>query len=268
MSSGSKLRVMTFNIRCDSGSSHEQRWDVRGPFIAEVIRAAAPDLLGTQEVLPNQWDTLRSTLPEYDVAGVGREDGRRKGEAAAIYYRRDRFEKLDGGDFWLSETPEVVGSKGWDADYWMRICTWVRLRDKADGRPILWFNTHFDHSGPIARLESAKLVRQRLGEYAKPDDDLLVTGDFNCGQASPPYAALVDGEPPRLIDAYRAVHPAGVDGPEDGTFHGFNGNHDGERIDWVLMSHRWKATSARIDRTARDGRLPSDHFPVVVDLER
>ena len=262
------LRVMTFNIRCDSGTTHEQRWDVRGQFIADVVRAAMPDLIGTQEVLPHQWDTLKAALPEYDVAGVGREDGQRNGEASAIYFRRDRFQKIDGGDFWLSETPEVIGSKGWDADYWMRICTWARLRDLSEERAILWFNTHFDHSGPIARLESAKLVRRRLGEYATPDDDILVTGDFNCGQASPPYKALVGDESPRLIDAYRAVHPADVDGPDDGTFHGFKGNHDGARIDWVLTSPRWTTTSARIDRTRREGRFPSDHFPVVVDLER
>lgn len=264
----SKLRVMTFNIRCDSGTNHEQRWDVRGPFIVDVIRSAAPDLLGTQEVLPNQWDFLKTQLSEYDVAGVGREDGARKGEASALYFRRDRFEKIDSGNFWLSETPEVVGSKGWDADYWMRICSWVRLRDKLSAKPILWFNTHFDHSGPVARLESARLVRSRLRTMATPEDDLLVTGDFNCGQSSDPYAALVGGESPRLIDTYRTIHPSAIDGPEDGTFHGFDGNHDGERIDWVLVTPGWKSLDARIDRTEREGRFPSDHFPVVVDLER
>lgn len=259
---------MTFNIRCDSGTTPPQRWEIRGPHVVQTIRSVEPDLLGTQEVLPNQWDTLKSALGEYDVAGVGREDGQRKGEASAMYFRRDRFEKLAGGDFWLSETPDVVGSKGWDADYWMRICSWLRLRDKSDGRTILWFNTHFDHSGAIARHESAKLVRQRLVEYAQPDDDILITGDFNCVQGSAPYEVLVADDTPALRDSYRVIHPAGSDGLGDGTFHGFTGTRDGERIDWILVSERWRVVGARIDHLAFNGQYPSDHFPVIVALDR
>lgn len=268
MSTDSLLRIMTFNIRCDSGTTHEQRWDVRGPLIVDAIRSASPDLLGTQEVLPNQFELLKTRLADYAVYGVGREDGARKGEASAIHYRRDRFELLDRGEFWLSETPAVVGSVGWDADHWMRICTWARLRDSRNSRPILWFNTHFDHSGPIARHESAKLLKRKIVEIGRPDDDVIVTGDFNCVQGSPPYGVLMDQSSLALRDAYRVVNPSEADGPHDGTFHGFQENHNGERIDWILVSSGWRVHQVHIDRERRNGAIPSDHFPVIADLSR
>jgi endonuclease/exonuclease/phosphatase family metal-dependent hydrolase len=264
------VRVMSFNIRYGTARDGENRWDNRREFVVETIRAFDPDLLGTQETLGFQRDYLAEKLPGYAVLGVGRDDGAERGEMMALYFKRDRFEKLDGGHFWLSETPEKPGSKSWDSSL-PRMVTWVRLRDRhrPDAQPISFFNTHFDHQGPQARLESAKLLRARLAAAAK-DSLCIVTGDFNAGEGSPPYRALFEtmgetGSP--VVDSFRVQHPQR--GDREGTFSGFDAKEvRGSRIDWIGMSAGWTVSAAAIDRTAREGRTPSDHFPVTAILER
>jgi endonuclease/exonuclease/phosphatase family metal-dependent hydrolase len=262
------VRVMSFNIRYGTAQDGENHWDRRKDFLVATIRAYDPDLLGTQETLALQRDFLADQLVHYDHLGVGREDGRTKGEMMALFYKRDRFEKLDGGHFWLSETPDQVGSKSWDSSL-PRMVTWVKLRDRrqADAPPLVFFNTHFDHLGPTARLESARLLRQKVTTLAK-DCSVIVTGDFNTDDGSPPYQALfgpADDQPSPVVDCYRRVHPDRV--PDEGTFSGFQADTTrGARIDWIGASRDWQITAAAIDRTTEDGRTPSDHFPVTTIL--
>lgn len=199
------LRVMSFNIRYGTASDGEDHWEKRRELLFTTIEAFKPDLLGTQEVLAFQADELKKRLKGYGFVGAGRDDGKGEGEMTPIYFRTDRFEKLDEGHFWLSETPETPGSKSWDTSL-PRVASWVKLREKASKREFYFLNTHFDHRGRTARLESAKLVRKRLA--ALPGDSpIVVTGDFNSGEGSEPYQALVGGANPKLIDAYRAVRP-------------------------------------------------------------
>jgi endonuclease/exonuclease/phosphatase family metal-dependent hydrolase len=264
----SDVRVMSFNIRFGTANDGENHWERRKEFLIETIRAFDPDLLGTQETEGFQRDYLAQNLPQYDVLGVGRNDGRESGEMMALYYKRARFEKLAGGHFWLSETPDQVGSKSWDSSL-PRMVTWVRLRDRqrANAPPILFLNTHFDHRGPQARLESSRLLRREtvsLGQGCS----LIVTGDFNAGEDSEPYRALFtssENQPSPLVDAFRAAHPQR--GSNEGTFSGFRaGAIGGARIDWIGISRDWQVIQVEIDRTTRDGRTPSDHFPVTAVL--
>lgn len=264
------VRVMSFNIRYGTARDGEDHWDRRKDFLVETVRAFAPDLLGTQETLAFQRDFLAEKLPEYGHLGVGRDDGQEKGEMMALYYRRARFEKVDGGHFWLSESPEKVGSKSWDSSL-PRMVTWVKLRDRQDesAAPVLFFNTHFDHQGATARLESARLLRRQVAILGK-DSAAIITGDFNTGEGSPPYQALfdpVDGQPSPIRDSYRAAHPERT--AREGTFSGFKADAtDGPRIDWIGVSRDWEIRTAAIDRTARGGHTPSDHFPVTAVLRR
>ncbi len=259
------IHVMSFNIRYGTANDGNNHWDRRKEFLVETIQAFSPDLLGTQETLGFQADYLSEKLPEYGWLGVGRTDGGSDGEMTALFYRKSRFEKIDGGHFWLSDTPEKVGSVGWDSAL-PRMATWVRLRDRscAAAKPILFMNTHFDHVGAAARLESAKLMREKI-DHLKADGAVVVTGDFNAGEDSPPYQALfadVSGRSSPVIDSYRLVNPPPH--PEkEGTFSGFLSNAiTGPRIDWIGLSRDWTVNEASIDRTERDGRTPSDHFPV------
>ena len=267
--SPSDIKVMSYNIRYGTAKDGENHWDKRKDFMAESIKAANPDLLGTQETLGFQHDFLAETLSNYQVLAAGREDGREKGESTAIYWRKDRFEMVDGGHFWLSETPGEAGSKGWDTSL-PRMATWVRLKDKSkEAKPVLWVNTHFDHVGKIARLESAKLIRGRIGMLGK-GCSVIVTGDFNSGEGSEPYNALFGlrgNEESAVLDSYRAAHPKRE--PNEGTttpFRSAAGN--GSRIDWIAVSRDWKVIAAEIARPDRDGRTPSDHFPVTAILRR
>jgi endonuclease/exonuclease/phosphatase family metal-dependent hydrolase len=265
------LRVMSFNIRYGTAKDGPDHWDRRRELLVDTVRKFDPDLLGTQETLLDQAEYLAEKLPQHAWLGVGRDDGKRKGESVAIYWKKDRFEKQGGGHFWLSENPDIPGSKSWDTSL-TRMATWVKLRDKkADGpaSQFVWVNTHFDHMGKQARLESAKVIRGWLRKNAA-DLPVIVTGDFNTDAGSAPYQVLVPGEGdgPQLTDTYRKLHPQ--PGEEEATFHAFKGDRKGTRIDWILYSKPFDVVEAAIDHANDNGRYPSDHFPVeaVLRVER
>lgn len=264
----SDVRVMSFNIRYGTANDGENHWDRRKEFLVQTIKAFDPDLLGTQETVGFQRDYLAQQLPDYDYLGVGRNDGRESGEMMALYFRKARFEKLAGGHFWLSETPDQAGSKSWDSSL-PRMVTWVKLRDRraAATPPILFLNTHFDHLGKQARVESAHLLRRQIPALGQ-GCGVIVTGDFNAAEGSEPYRALfgqIEDQPSPVVDPFRTAHPES--GPNEGTFTGFKADSvTGARIDWIGVSRDWQIVQAGIDRTARDGRTPSDHFPVTAVL--
>lgn len=266
------IRVMSFNIRYGTANDGVNRWDVRKDFLMETIEDFDPDLLGTQETLASQRDYLSERMPDFDRVAAGRDDGAEKGEMAALYFRKDRFERLDAGHFWLSETPDQVGSKGWDAAL-PRIATWVKLKDllMPDAEPILFLNTHFDHQGERARAESARLIRVKLAQIGR-GCRCIVTGDFNADPAQSPYRELFELDSkgtgdhgPLLMDTLRAYSPTPK--PEEGTFSGFDATKtSGSRIDWIACSREFEVRLAGIDRTSLEGRTPSDHFPVTAVL--
>jgi len=261
------LRVMSFNLRYATAADGANAWEKRKEVLLETIVAFKPDLLGTQETLALQADFLTEHLKDYALVGVGRDDGKRKGEFSALLYKASRFEAVDSGTFWLSETPGVPGSKSWDSSL-PRIATWVKLRDRQNGnREFLYLNTHWDHRGNQARIESGKLIRKWLAEHAA-GLPAIVTGDLNVNDTHAGFLALTatgDG-PVRLTDAYRQVHPETK--PDEASFHNFSGNQAGRRSDFVLITPEWKASEATIDHTNREGRYPSDHYPVTAVLQR
>ena len=259
------VRVMSFNIRYSSAPDGENSWDKRKELLLDVIRKADPDLLGTQEVLAGQFDFLGKQLEGYTAVGVGRDDGVRKGEFSAVLYKTDRFEAADSGTFWLSETPDVAGSKSWDSSL-PRVATWARLRDQAvKGREVLFVNTHWDHRGKQARVEAGRIIRAWISKHAGKAS-VVVTGDLNVHDDNEGFLAMVaeDGKP-RLLDVYRLAH----DKPrnDEATFHGFSGEKKGQRIDFILASPDLSVSEAQIVRTQREGRYPSDHYPVTAVLE-
>lgn len=267
--SADELRVMSFNIRYGTASDGKNHWDRRKEFVAETIAAYDPDLLGTQETLAFQKQFLEGKLPQYTGIGVGREDGSDRGEMTALFLKTKRFELLGEGHFWLSETPEVAGSKSWDSSL-PRICSWVRLRDRQSKSPreILFINTHFDHRGQQARDESAALVMRKIDEVGA-NCDVILTGDFNSTVNSVPYRTMFapgDAQSP-LVDTYVIAGPD--DSAGDTTISRFLADQfAGPRIDWIATRGKWNVLEARIDRTSRDGRAPSDHYPVTARLRR
>lgn len=255
------LRVMSFNIRYGTANDGKDAWPNRRDLVAKVIRTFQPDLLGTQETLPFQAEALKREFPEFEYIGWSR-DSSQNGEQCGLLLKRERFDVVHSGQFWLSETPDEKYSKSWDSSL-PRVATWVRLKDKlSDNREFLFANTHFDHLGKVARKQSAILLRNRLLEMA-PQLPIIVTGDFNCQEGSEPWSELLTGG--TLKDSLREVHP--VKTQNEGTFHGFNGTPGEGRIDWILSSSSFAATESSIDRTSDNGRFPSDHFPVTAILK-
>jgi endonuclease/exonuclease/phosphatase family metal-dependent hydrolase len=259
MNGATTYRVTTFNLRNSRARDGANAWEHRRELVVDTIRAANVDLLGVQESLPDQQAFLQDQLGDYEHLGVGRDDGAGSGEAATVIFKRDRFEAIESGTFWLSPKPDSVGSKGWDAEL-PRICTWAHLRDLATESEILLFNTHFDHRGAAARVESSKLVCRAVTARI-PQLPAIVMGDFNDNAASPAYAEFVGSG---LKDAWRAVHPLGT--VDDGTYHAFTGTRHRERIDWIFCTREFNVLSCSVDDTSRAGCWPSDHFPVVAEL--
>ncbi len=249
--------VMTFNIRYGTADDGDDRWANREELVYGVIRDRDADIVGLQEALDFQIDAITDKVPGYGVIGVGRDDGATRGEFAAILFKLDRFFVDRSGTFWLSDTPDVVGSTSWGNEI-TRICTWARLIDRASGEAIMVYNTHFDHRSQQSRLASATLIGQRI--KTERDERVVLMGDFNAGENNQAMLYLTAHRGgPRLVDTFRAAHP---DATGVGTFNGFRGDSDGDKIDHVFVNDGFRTLDAGIDRTSEDGRFPSDHFPV------
>jgi endonuclease/exonuclease/phosphatase family metal-dependent hydrolase len=260
-----QLNVMTFNIRYDNPEDSLNNWQFRKDFAANMIRFYDVDLLGTQEVLNNQLNDILTALPQYASAGVGRLDGKTTGEYSAVFYKKDKFELLDSGNFWLSENPSAVGVKGWDAAC-ERIVTWVVLKEKTTGKKFAFINTHFDHVGQVARRESAKLLLSKVDEIAK-GLPLFVTGDFNATPESEVVTILTDkNSSNHLIDS-RSVAPI-IYGPA-WSFHGFGRVPIEKRgiIDYIFVKNNVAVKQVAIISEMMDSLYLSDHNPVLIKAE-
>ncbi|MEO0334695.1 MAG: endonuclease/exonuclease/phosphatase family protein, partial [Bacteroidota bacterium] len=208
------LKVISFNIRYDNPGDGEHRWDNRKERVVNLLKFYQADVFGLQEALHHQVTYVEEYFPNYRRVGVGRDDGNTKGEYSPIFYDTTRLQNIAQGTFWLSTTPDKP-SKEWDAAL-PRIATWVILQNKSTGDKVLVCNTHFDHRGDIARLESAKLLQKKLPTLAD-DASVILMGDFNSDPDSAPYQALNDGN--NLVDAYVSSELPPV-GPEK-SFSGF-----------------------------------------------
>ena len=248
--------VVTANVRYGTARDGADSWPARKDALVALLTAQQPAILGVQEALAFQVAFLEARFPGHVRIGHGR-DTDLGGEHACLFVDRARFEVLASGTFWLSPTPDVAGSVGWDAAL-PRACTWARLRDRATQQVFCAWNTHFDHRGAEARRQSALLIAQRM---AAEGGVHLVLGDFNAGEASAPLQAL---RAAGLRDTYRDVHPGAQ---AVGTFHAFRGGLDGEKIDAVLATEAFATDGATIlSQPAAGGRYVSDHHPVAATL--
>ncbi|MEV8374209.1 endonuclease/exonuclease/phosphatase family protein [Kribbella sp. NPDC056861] len=247
-----KLRVATFNIRNSSAADGNNSWVLRREAAAAAIEALAADVVGLQEVLPDQLEYLRERFAEYEIVGAGRDDGAHAGEHSVVMVRPGDWQVESAETRWLSAEPTVPGSVGWDADL-TRIATLARLKH-ADGTLAGIANTHYDHMGEVARVESSKLLDRWTA--AEPDRHWVLVGDLNVEPGSAPLQVLLDAG---WLDA--------VPASAGGTFHDFGGATDHERIDHILIGKSWRVVDAEVSHYRPDGRLPSDHWPVVATLE-
>ncbi|MBX2914318.1 MAG: endonuclease/exonuclease/phosphatase family protein [Cyclobacteriaceae bacterium] len=263
------VSVMSYNIRLDTESDGVNQWKNRPNKVINLIKKYNPDLVGVQEALHNQMLDLQKGLPEYSHIGVGRDDGKEKGEYSAIFYKKEKFEVLIQNTFWLSETPDVPGSKSWDAAI-TRVVSFALLKDKSTGKEFLYANTHFDHIGKEARKKSAEMIKTFIAgfmsgaAFPNPTETkkipVIVSGDFNSEPTDAPYLTITNGEHFRLFDSRPANNLTG-------TFCGFELNKMACRtIDYIFHSEDWKASGYQVIQDNDGTYYPSDHLPVLVTL--
>lgn len=287
--SAQTINVATYNIRYENGGDKRDGngWDLREPVIANMIKFHDFDIFGSQEVLDEQLEDLSASLPEYEHIGVGRNDGKKSGEYAPIFYKKTKFKLLKEGHFWLSEKTDKP-NRGWDAAL-PRICTWGQFEETATGIKFYFFNTHFDHVGVTARRESSKLILEKIKDLAG-DEPTILTGDFNVDQNNEIFGILNGSA---LKDAYTSTE---IKYATNGTFNHFDPSASTEsRIDHIFLSQcavvkrygvltdTYRTPLAKKENVktggnfpkelklqAYEARLPSDHFPVmiVVDLQK
>ena len=255
-----QITIGTFNVRYDNPADSGNLWVNRAPIVSNLIRFHKFDVLGIQEGLKNQLDDISNALPEYARYGKGRDDGKDGGEHSAIFYRKDRFKLLKSGDFWLSETPDRPG-KGWDATCCNRICSWVFLEDVKTKKKFYTFNVHYDHQGVIARKESSKLILKKIAEIAGTAPALL-TGDLNGGRDSEWYQSIATSGV--LSDTHSKVK---FPYANNSSSNGFRTPRGQTVIDHVFMSKQFTATRWGILTDTYFGKFPSDHFPVLAEVE-
>lgn len=255
--SATSLSVMTFNMRYDNPEDGQNNWRFRRERIAGVIKAQEVDVLGTQELLSNQFNDLSGLLTGYQGVGVGRLDGVESGEYCAVFFRKDRFTLLDSGTFWLSETPEVVGSLGWDGAC-ERIATWVVLRDR-DGRELFFIDTHLDHVGQVARDEGVSLLMKRI-ETLSGGRPVILTGDFN---SEPGSSVVAHVQKDGVLHDAKAI--AAQRSGTDWSFSDFGQIPEAERplLDYIFVSGDIEAVRYEVLPDTFDGGYVSDHAPVM-----
>lgn len=265
-----ELSLMSFNVRYETAEDSGARsWGQRLPGATRMIRRLQPDCIGVQEALHGQVADLWASLPDYEFFGIGRDDGRRDGEYSGIFYRKSRFQSdpADSGTFWLSDTPEVPGSRTWGNEI-PRVAAWVRLKDLATGRGFYVFNTHWDHKNQESRERASLLIASRIDARKHADEPVVLIGDFNSNETNPGIIYLTgnrvkvagaervwaDG----LLDTYQALH--GIE-KNRRTLHFWKGNRDGVvKVDHILVSRSAEIGEAVI--ITDDQPMVSDHFPV------
>jgi endonuclease/exonuclease/phosphatase family metal-dependent hydrolase len=256
----SQQSMMTLNIRYDTQDDKENWWGNRKAELTQLIKDYSPDILGIQEGLHTQVEYLDQALDDYNYIGVGRDDGKTKGEYAAIFYRPSRMQLIASHTYWLSETPEIP-SVGWDAAM-ERIATFGVFLDMHSGDTLHVFNCHFDHMGLQARLNSAKLMLTIIDQKKLRDKKLIVMGDLNCLPEDEPIIALKT-----LFNDPFTNKKTMVSGPV-GTFNGFKDTETlTERIDYILTRNITVAEYKHLDDRRKNGLFISDHLPVFAKFQ-
>ena len=254
-----EIKVISYNIRYNNPNDGKDIWENRRSSVVDFIKNENPDFLGLQEVTLSQLTYLNTNLTEYSYVGVGRDDGKTKGEYSPIYYKKSLFELIKTETFWLSKTPGSI-SVGWDASM-ERICTYGYFKVRNSDKKLWIFNSHFDHIGEIAREESAKLILKKISELSKKDDYVILTGDFNSTDTSKTISILSKDLNDTNFDMKNT-------NPVYGTYNGFKLNpSSNNRIDYIFEKNFNMLSSGHLHVKNKKGRWVSDHNPVYANLK-
>ena len=251
------MKIMSFNIRC--GDVGAESWSDRIGIVCRTILESGADSVGIQEATPEWMDALKENIGDkYDYVGIGRDDGKNKGEYSPVFYLKDKYEAVECDNFWLSETPEEP-SFGWDAAC-RRICSWARLKDKETGTEYVHINTHFDHIGVEARRNSVDMIIAHAKSFV--DIPVVFTADMNVVEGTENYNQFVNSD---YFDDTKKLAP---DTMHYCTYHDTKPDeHKDEVIDYVMINKGFKALKYVVMTEGLDGRFVSDHYPIYAEIE-
>lgn len=255
-----EVKVMSYNIRLDVKSDGENWWEKRKDKVAGLVNYYEADFVGLQEVVHNQLLYLKDSLTGYNFIGVGRDDGKEAGEYSCIFYKKDKYSVVEQSTFWLSPTPDIP-SKGWDAAL-NRVCTYGLFKNNKTKKLIWVFNTHFDHMGKLARLESAKLIIKKINELNTKNYPVIVSGDFNSKPEDEPSQYMMAN-----MQNSRSISKLAYGAPD--TWNGFKFNEKPNGcIDYIFVSKddRISVLKFATITDSYDMKYPSDHFPVLATI--
>jgi endonuclease/exonuclease/phosphatase family metal-dependent hydrolase len=260
-----QIKVMTWNIRLDTPDDGKNQWQYRRDALGQEIQKQSPEILGVQEAMDNQMKDLRKRMKGYRSIGVARDDGKKAGEYSAIFYNKKKLKPICCGTFWLSETPDVPGSRGWDAAC-NRVVTWAEFEHKPSGSRFMMMNTHFDHMGDTARVESANLIIKQAAALAGKLP-VIVTGDFNVTEKNRAYRILTFPENEIVLSDTRKRANAEISGP-DFSYTGWNPEETPtDLIDFIFATWDIKVISNKIPSFDNTRTYLSDHLPVTAILQ-
>lgn len=255
---GQSTKLMSYNIKYDNKQDTVNNWNDRKGKMVELLNYYEPSIIGMQEVLFNQLEYIDEALPNYEYIGVGRDDGKQKGEFSPILYDTKRFNLIESNTFWLSETPEKI-SVGWDASM-ERICTYGLFENIETNQKLWVFNTHFDHRGHKAREESAKLILEKIKNINIQNLPVALMGDLNLTPELLPIRTISD-----KLDDGQAITQKPFYGPI-GTFNGFDDRPLNNRIDYIFVKNLKVNTYLHIDDRMDNNKHISDHLPVLAKI--
>ncbi|MGZ2369719.1 endonuclease/exonuclease/phosphatase family protein [Ancylomarina sp. YFZ004] len=256
---GQSSKIMSFNIRYDNKWDTENNWMLRRAKLIKLIDYYQPDIIATQEGLNKQISYIDSALTDYDYVGIGREDGKTKGEYCAIFYNTEKYKIIRQSTFWLSDTPDKI-SVGWDAAL-ERICTYALVENLSTKKQTYIFNAHFDHQGKTAQENSARLILKKIRAINKENLSVILMGDLNVTPEEKTITILKE----ELTDAIsQASSP--FYGPK-GTFNAFKDEPVTKRIDYFFIKNINILSYSHLDDRLNNNRFISDHFPVLVEIE-
>ncbi len=262
---GHEIKVMSLNVRFDNPADGINAWEHRIPLMETYMAEEMPDILGVQESLHHQNEDLLQIMSGYAYVGTGRDDGLRSGEFSPVFYRTQTFTLMEHGQFWLSETPDIPGSIGWEAIL-PRVVSWAKLKHRESEREMVVFNTHFSHVSDLAREKSMEFMSDQIQKIAG-EFPVIVTGDFNITKGSPLYDYMIDhleqNNGLRNVEYYSQQPVVNA----DNTFNAFRDDTDPRVIDFIFTDNQFEVKNFSVDQVKDDGFFISDHWPIKAVLQ-
>jgi endonuclease/exonuclease/phosphatase family metal-dependent hydrolase len=255
-----KLNLVTCNIRFDNPADGPNAWTHRRLFLSEILRSHGPDILATQEGRFDQLRDLEQLLEDYELYDHHRSWIKER-MYPTFFLKKGCFETLQGGDLWLSETPDIAGSLSFGSAF-PRLMTWLKVQPIDKTEQLLLVNTHLDHVKRETRIEQCRVLIKEVKKIMEPKSKLIVMGDFNDDPASE-VRLLFETSFPGIQDSWRLHHQT-----EESSHHAFQGEvPNGSRIDWILVDSAVPVLSSHMDKSVREGKYPTDHYPIISQIK-